>query len=258
MRAQWSLFFRRGTDFSTQSDLSVSAYDADEGDPRVKVTDHRTAGSIRAAGHGHAHLLVRPLALVGSRWAALVVASCVAMLAAVFLAEILTPDVVISSLALGPLLAGQWVLSARWAALVAGVAGVLFGLAVITESSDRRTVIVIGITMLTAAIVTRMYANGLAAVMARHRHQRPAVATSVMPATLEGFDGFTHGIKALTRRELEVARLAAHGYTAAQIGLRLHISGRTVESHLASTYQRLRISSRLELARVAPTLGPVD
>ncbi len=224
----------------------------------MKVADHRIAGSIRAASYRRAHLLVRPHALVGSRRAALVAVSCVAILAAVFLAEILTPDVAISSLALGPLIAGQWILSARWAALVAAVAAVLTGLTVISESSNRLTVIVIGCTMLIATIVTRMYANGLATVMARHRHQRPAVVPSVMPATLEGFDGFTHGIKALTRRELEVARLAVHGYTAAEIGLRLHISGRTVESHLASTYQRLRISSRLELARMAPSLGPVD
>jgi DNA-binding NarL/FixJ family response regulator len=224
----------------------------------VKVADHRIAGSIRAGSYRRAHLLVRPHALVGSRRAALVAVSCVAILAAVFLAEILTPDVAISSLALGPLIAGQWLLSARWAALVAGLASVLIALTVITESTNRPTLIVIGITMLIAAIVTRMYANGLATVMARHRHQRPAAPTSVMPATLEGFDGFTHGVKALTRRELEVARLAAHGYTAAEIGVRLHISGRTVESHLASTYQRLRISSRVELARFAPSLEAVD
>jgi DNA-binding CsgD family transcriptional regulator len=223
----------------------------------VKVTDHRIAGSIRAAGHRHGHLLVRPHALVGSRWETLAAGLCVSTLAAVFLAEILTPDVALSTLALAPLIAGQWVLSSRWAAVVGGMAAIFLGLTVITEPANRLTLIVIALTMLPVAIVARMYANALATVMSRHRHQRPAVPMSVMPATLEGFDGFTHGIQALTRRELEVARLAAQGYTAAEIGRRLHISVRTVESHLGSTYQRLRISSRLELARMARRLGVV-
>jgi DNA-binding CsgD family transcriptional regulator len=61
-------------------------------------------------------------------------------------------------------------------------------------------------------------------------------------------------IAALTRRELEVARLAASAYTASEIGQRLHIGERTVESHLASTYLKLGITSRSELIRMAANL----
>jgi DNA-binding NarL/FixJ family response regulator len=170
------------------------------------------------------------------------------------LVEIRTPQVAISTLALGPLMAAVWVLSTRWAVFVAGVFMSLIGLAATLEAANRVTLVVIAVTLLGAAIVTRMYADALAVALSRHRHQRPAVPMPAMPATLGDFDGFSHGLMALTRRELEVAHLASDGHTATEIGHRLHISGRTVESHLASTYERLGISSRLELIRMAPSL----
>ncbi|HMX66357.1 MAG TPA: helix-turn-helix transcriptional regulator, partial [Microthrixaceae bacterium] len=52
----------------------------------------------------------------------------------------------------------------------------------------------------------------------------------------------------LTRREREVAILAADGLAAREIGERLYVSRRTVESHLARVYTKLGIGSRAELA----------
>ncbi|MBW3664704.1 MAG: alpha/beta fold hydrolase [Actinobacteria bacterium] len=63
------------------------------------------------------------------------------------------------------------------------------------------------------------------------------------------------GRRSLTRRELEVARLAADGLQAAEIAERLSIGERTVETHLANVYAKLGLSSKLELARQAATLG---
>ena len=51
----------------------------------------------------------------------------------------------------------------------------------------------------------------------------------------------------LTRRELEVARLATRGLSDHDIGETLFISTRTVESHLAAAYRKLGIRSRREL-----------
>jgi ATP/maltotriose-dependent transcriptional regulator MalT len=62
------------------------------------------------------------------------------------------------------------------------------------------------------------------------------------------------GPEALTGREREVARLAARGHTAREIGERLFIGTRTVESHLASTYAKLGLSSKRELVRRADDL----
>jgi pimeloyl-ACP methyl ester carboxylesterase/DNA-binding CsgD family transcriptional regulator len=63
------------------------------------------------------------------------------------------------------------------------------------------------------------------------------------------------GVDALSRREREVALLTAHGETAAQIASHLHLSKRTVESHLVSVYGKLGIGSKTELIRRSSELG---
>ena len=61
----------------------------------------------------------------------------------------------------------------------------------------------------------------------------------------------------LTERELEVLRLIALGHTNAEIGLQLHLSVRTVETHRAHIQQKLRLSARAELVRYALDRGLV-
>jgi ATP/maltotriose-dependent transcriptional regulator MalT len=56
------------------------------------------------------------------------------------------------------------------------------------------------------------------------------------------------GIEPLTPREREVALLAAGGRTSAEIGARLQLSTRTVDTHLARVYRKLGIGSRADLA----------
>lgn len=51
----------------------------------------------------------------------------------------------------------------------------------------------------------------------------------------------------LSRREIEVARLASKGYTNSQIAECLYISTETVKSHMNSIFEKLEISSRKEL-----------
>ena len=54
----------------------------------------------------------------------------------------------------------------------------------------------------------------------------------------------------LTRRELEVARLAGRGMADRDVAETLFLSVRTVESHLASAYRKLGITSRRQLGDV--------
>lgn len=59
----------------------------------------------------------------------------------------------------------------------------------------------------------------------------------------------------LSKRELEVAVLVAEGLTTEEIGARLHISPRTVSTHLGRIYERLQLSGRAALARLVVQQG---
>jgi DNA-binding CsgD family transcriptional regulator len=56
------------------------------------------------------------------------------------------------------------------------------------------------------------------------------------------------GWAGLTRSEEQVARLAAAGLTNRQIGSRLFISPRTVQTHLSHVFAKLGVTSRRELS----------
>ena len=56
------------------------------------------------------------------------------------------------------------------------------------------------------------------------------------------------GWPSLTPMELTVSDLVAEGLTNPEIGERLHISRRTVESHLAHTFRKLDFGTRAQLA----------
>ena len=61
----------------------------------------------------------------------------------------------------------------------------------------------------------------------------------------------------LTPRELEVLSLVAEGLTNADIGRRLFVSNKTVETHVSSVLGKLNVSNRTEAVRVAEDLGLV-
>ena len=55
----------------------------------------------------------------------------------------------------------------------------------------------------------------------------------------------------LTAREREVLQLIARGYRYKEIAARLHLSVKTVESHVSNVLRKLQLSSRHELTRWA-------
>jgi DNA-binding NarL/FixJ family response regulator len=55
----------------------------------------------------------------------------------------------------------------------------------------------------------------------------------------------------LTNREREVLRHIARGYSYKEVAQSLHLSARTVETHVSSVLRKLQLSSRHELARWA-------
>ena len=53
----------------------------------------------------------------------------------------------------------------------------------------------------------------------------------------------------MTKRELEIATLATDRKTNREIAAALFLSGKTVESHMRHIFQKLGVSSRVEVAR---------
>jgi DNA-binding NarL/FixJ family response regulator len=84
----------------------------------------------------------------------------------------------------------------------------------------------------------------------------PTVATKVVrQMTQPRPPGAADQVEALTEREIETLRLAAHGKTNREIGQALDISHRTVQGHLANVYEKLGVSSRTEAVTEALKRG---
>jgi DNA-binding NarL/FixJ family response regulator len=90
---------------------------------------------------------------------------------------------------------------------------------------------------------------------------RVAEGDAVFSPRLAGFvlDAFHDGegplrddeLDHLTAREREVLQLIARGYRYKEIAVRLHLSVKTVESHVSAVLRKLQLSSRHELTRWA-------
>jgi DNA-binding NarL/FixJ family response regulator len=90
--------------------------------------------------------------------------------------------------------------------------------------------------------------------------RRVAEGDAVFSPRLAGFvlDAFRGGEPAtdpeldlLTAREREVLQLIARGYRYKEIAAQLHLSVKTVESHVSAVLRKLQLSSRHELTRWA-------
>src|SRR6202165_4077399 len=86
---------------------------------------------------------IRPHALRGSGRELFFAGLCSLLPAVIFVAEILTPHVVVGAFALLPLLAALWVLSSRLPALVAIVATMFFFPPAAIETAKRITFILL-------------------------------------------------------------------------------------------------------------------
>jgi DNA-binding CsgD family transcriptional regulator len=67
------------------------------------------------------------------------------------------------------------------------------------------------------------------------------------PQRFSGYSS-THDQSALTRREWEIATLASHGNSSRLIAEKLHISVRTVDTHLLRVYKKVGVTGREQLA----------
>lgn len=75
-----------------------------------------------------------------------------------------------------------------------------------------------------------------------------SMADGVRQRLAPGADRPADPLAALTVREREIARLAAIGRTSREVAAELHLSTRTVDTHLSRVYRKLGLRSRAELA----------
>lgn len=101
-------------------------------------------------------------------------------------------------------------------------------------------------------------ADEMAAAVRAVYNGQPALAPHIaqkLMSHMAGTPPVETSTESLTEREREVLQLAAEGLTNRGIGLRLSISDRTVQGHLAGIYAKLQVNSRTEAVTKALNLG---
>ena len=112
----------------------------------------------------------------------------------------------------------------------------------------------------TKTIETAELIHALQTVAAGDAYFSPRLAAFVLQAfsTPPASDTDEPGLEDLTPRERVVLHHLARGYAYKQIGLRLGISSRTVESHVGSVLRKLQLNSRHEVTHWAASRGLID
>ncbi len=94
--------------------------------------------------------------------------------------------------------------------------------------------------------------EGIRDVLAGKIHVSERMATRVMSRIVQGMDGEHESpIDSLTDRELQVLELMGHGLATREIGQRLHISPKTVDSHREHIKDKLQLTSANDLLKHA-------
>jgi DNA-binding CsgD family transcriptional regulator len=107
-------------------------------------------------------------------------------------------------------------------------------------------------TLAEAATIDQSAGRSRPALALRARATRLADCCTGADVSFLGAPASSSG---LTARELEVARLAAAGLSSADIAGRLHLSVRTVDTHLGRVYLKLGVAGRAELNTVAELIA---
>lgn len=92
-------------------------------------------------------------------------------------------------------------------------------------------------------------------VVARGEVYLPPRATKLLLEEYQSSDGDSASLRDLSPREQEVLALTAEGYSSREIGEKLFISPKTVETHRSRLMGKLGLSHRSELVRFALRVG---
>jgi DNA-binding NarL/FixJ family response regulator len=145
--------------------------------------------------------------------------------------------------------------------LAAGAVPPVLALSVSDAADDVVPMIRAGaLGYVTKTIETDELIHALHTVAVGDAYFSPRLAAFVLQAfsTPQPVHADDPGLEALTPREREVLHHLARGYAYKQIGLRLGISARTVESHVGAVLRKLQLNSRHEVTHWAASRGLID
>jgi len=143
----------------------------------------------------------------------------------------------------------------------AGVTPAVLALSVSDAAEDVVPIIRAGaLGYVTKTIGTTELVAAIERVAAGDAYFSPRLAAFVLQAfsTSQTPEPRDASLEALTPREREVLHHLARGYAYKQIGMRLGISARTVESHVGAVLRKLQLSSRHEVTHWAAARGLID
>jgi DNA-binding CsgD family transcriptional regulator len=170
------------------------------------------------------------------------VALVAASIGLLFVADLYAPpDVPLGVAVIVPVLISCFFLEQPWSLAV-------LGLAILTRVADA----IVGDTSpVLAALEVASYAAAVAITLSFARRVElmppPADADPVLERSVLNLSPASLEAAGLTDRERQVLDMAIHGLTAKQIGERLYIGRRTVETHLARAYGKLGARTKSEL-----------
>ena len=91
------------------------------------------------------------------------------------------------------------------------------------------------------------------------RYIDPRLSDGVADVLLRAGDrGISRNSRALSRREAQVLRAVARGFTSSEIGRQLELSSKTVETYRSRIYEKLGLRTRADLVHYAMALGLLE
>jgi DNA-binding CsgD family transcriptional regulator len=186
----------------------------------------------------------------------------VALVAMVFTPRLRALEIILASVSLHLIVYATAVAQADADALDLSIIGVSAILGVVGAACRPRLARAVGDAAF--AIAHRLQAHGVA-VASSLAAAPPMTAQAEGAAGEDGVSRFTATklftgafhprLKTLSHRQKEVVAMVLQGLTAREIGTRLFISERTVETHLANVYERLDVHSRHQLIQSLEPVG---